>query len=219
MSIIAKISRGDGNGRKVLGFPTANAIMDKYKLDSNSRYTKNKEGAWFVYVRIPNLKAGLQSQYKGVCGISSKGSNYILETHIFDFDGDLYDRDTIIDLTYKIRDVIVFKNLEESKSQIIKDINFARRYRSCSDCQFCVYQDHGYSNYTVEGTSISCLVNKFEEIDEYSDRNTLGMATDCEYFNQGNHWDLDVNGESFGPTDEWFKNELRDIKLKNILNQ
>lgn len=32
--------------------------------------------------------------------------------------------------------------------------------KRCTDCKYCVVHDFGYSNYTVEGTNIECLLNK-----------------------------------------------------------
>ena len=29
----------------------------------------------------------------------------------------------------------------------------------CTDCKYCLQEDYGYSNYTVEGTSVDCLLN------------------------------------------------------------
>ena len=29
--------------------------------------------------------------------------------------------------------------------------------KSCEECKFCLLEDHGYSNYTVEGTYVHCL--------------------------------------------------------------
>lgn len=206
--VVVKIVRGKGRGKSILGYATANAI-------TNNQEVFGKEGAWYVGVRVQGLRSNI---LKAICGISKMSDGWVLETHILDFDGDLYGKDIYIDFIYKIRELITFKTLDESKTQLEKDIDFVRRYRSCSDCQFCVFQDHGYSNYTVEGTNIYCLVNKFEEYgSSYNEDYVMGRATDCDHFNEGDSWSLDVDGDNEGPSEDWIKSEIRNIKLKNIL--
>lgn len=29
----------------------------------------------------------------------------------------------------------------------------------CTECKFCIMHDTGYSNYTVEGTDVDCIIN------------------------------------------------------------
>lgn len=208
--IVVKIIKGKGKGKSILGYATANAITNNQKLFG-------KEGSWYVGSRVDGVT------YKAVCGICKKSDGWVLETHILDFNEDLYDESITIDFIHKIREQITFKGLDESRTQLEKDIDFVRRYRSCNECKFCVFQDHGYSNYTVEGTDISCLAGKFEQYgDGYGDDYKIGRATDCEYFNEGPVWSLDVDGEVEAPSEDWIKSEMikfqRDIKLKSILD-
>ncbi len=210
-----RVVRGKGRGKRILGFATANSVISKNDTGYGGNifgFLSGKEGSWYVRVYVNNIK------YFAICGISNNSSGgkwreYILETHIIDFNEDIYDKDIQIELIYKIRNQIIFKSLDESKEQIIKDIDFARNYKSCDDCKFCVYQDHGYSNYTVEGTNISCLADMFDDTDSYS----LGMASTCQYFNEGDHWSLDVDGDEPRPSDDWVKSELRNIKIRKII--
>jgi hypothetical protein len=37
---------------------------------------------------------------------------------------------------------------------------YGRENMKCTDCKYCVEQDEGYSNWTVEGTEIDCLLGK-----------------------------------------------------------
>jgi|ERR1035437_27739 hypothetical protein len=210
MTIITKIVKGKGRGKSILGYATANAITKDKKMDG-------REGAWYTIVRIDG---GRRDKLNAVCGVSKKADDWVLETHILDFDEDIYNKAISIDFIYKIREQIIFKSLPESKTQLEKDIEFVRRFRSCSDCKFCVYQDYGYSNYTVEGTNIYCLAGKFDDVEDSYDGNDLfGQATDCEFYNQGEPWKLDVDGEEGKPSDEWVKLELRDIKIINIIEK
>jgi hypothetical protein len=220
MRIRLKIIKGKGRGKSVLGHATANAILP---LDDKSfkNYPKSRmsEGSWFVKAQV-NIQTKEFKTLDAVCGVSKKANDLIFETHILNFDGDLYGQEIIIIPVYKIRESLIFKSLKESKEQLIKDIEFAKNYKSCDTCKFCVYQDHGYSNYTVEGTTISCLVSKFEEYDDsYGDNFSLGIATTCDHYNEGEHWILDVDGESGSIDEEWLRIELRDFKIKNIIEK
>ncbi len=212
------VQRGKGLGKSILGFPTANAV-----LYIGNDVSSSLVGAWVVTVSINNV------EYKGFAGVSKTGSNrntsLVFETHILNFNGDLYDKKININLITKIRDAITFKSLEESKAQIIKDNEFTLAWdlnRSCENCKFFVKQDHGYSNYTVEGTDGSCSANKHpvESFDisgghmpEYD------QAKVCSYFNKGECWNCDVDGEEPQPTEEWVKSELRDFTIRNITNE
>lgn len=77
----------------------------------------------------------------------------------------------------------------------------------CYNCKFYCQQDEGYSNYTVENVTISCLKNHFQPVEEsYSwERNMEHPENDHEFFKQaencGNYkysdkstW-FDVDGE------------------------
>lgn len=219
--MIVEIIKGKGLGKKVLGYPTANAIV----TPSGTRATESAynevrgcEGAWCATVTYS--PEGDVNHYSAICGICKKNNNYILEIHILNFNYNLYDKNITIKLKHKIRDQITFKSLEESKAQLEKDIDFVKSYKSCSDCKFCAYQDFGYSNYTVEGTNIHCLLNKFEpyEAGYPNEYKKLGVATYCDSFNKGQHWSLDCDGEIEGPTDDWVKSEVRNLKIGKILD-
>lgn len=53
-------------------------------------------------------------------------SQNIFESHIFDFDGDLYGKNIEVVILYKIRENKKFVNFEELKNQIQKDKEFAK---------------------------------------------------------------------------------------------
>lgn len=65
----------------------------------------------------------------------------------------------------------------------------------CTECKYCVMQDYGYSNYTVEGTMVSCLLDKNPEFPEdrwYNEHITLGYAENCNSFSDGDAVLIDV---------------------------
>lgn len=113
MYISVKIIKGKGRGKSILGYATANALTRDNRLTG-------REGAWYATI---NYNGGI---FNSVCGVSKKGSDYVLETHILDFSGDLYDKNIYISFIYHIRGSIIFKGLDESKAQLEKDIDVVK---------------------------------------------------------------------------------------------
>ena len=71
--------------------------------------------------------------------------------------------------------------------------------QSCSGCAFALFEDYGYSNYTVEGTTFTCMLNKHPEgsFDRfYGEDEKLLYADECPDFTEGDAIDLDVDGEN-----------------------
>ena len=90
----------------------------------------------------------------------------------------------------------------------------------CYNCKFFTKQDIGYSNWTVEGTDITCLKDVFETIEEsYSRRQSKSnpendseffkQAETCPYFKEGDGACFDADGEvtveDFKEDDELYK--------------
>ncbi len=205
------IQRGKGLGKSRLGFPTANGVVQDGATDEPI-------GAWVVEVQFDNKK------YKGFTGICKHGKDLVLETHILDFDGDLYDKRIYIRTIWKIRGGMVFASLDESKVQIQKDYEFTNNWdltKTCENCKFFVKKDYGYSNYTVEGTTGSCLAGKHPAAEfevSYDSQPEYEVAKQCSYYNKGECWDLDCDGENESPSDEWVKTEMRDFNIKEIVS-
>ena len=75
----------------------------------------------------------LNKTYKAVTNIGVKptvntANQLNAETHLIDFDGDLYGRNIKVNFYLKLRDEIKFNSLDELKEQINKDIESARGY-------------------------------------------------------------------------------------------
>ena len=103
---------GNQLGRK-LGFPTANiALADDFAIAngvySSKVYVEGKE-----YLAMTNV--GVRP--------SVDGSRRLLETHLFDFEGSLYDLHLRVELYDKIRDEKKFGSVDELRQQIEKDSN------------------------------------------------------------------------------------------------
>ena len=114
--IRGEVQRGKQRGRSVVGFPTANLQILEEDLCP-------KRG---VYVT--------QVVYDGRCygGVSNIGYNptfgenrLVAETHIFDFDDDIYGKPIRINLLQHLRGEKKFNGPEELSSQIKKDIQLA----------------------------------------------------------------------------------------------
>ncbi len=104
-----------------LGFPTINQIMPDDKLTP-------PYGVYACYTHI-NGKT-----YPSVLNVGTKPTvthNYenppvICETHIMDFDGDLYGKKIKVDFVGKIRDEKKFSGIQELKNAVLKDIDKAK---------------------------------------------------------------------------------------------
>lgn len=113
---------GNQLGRTV-GMPTANFdttnIKDKLP---------DKDGVYISKVTLPDksVKVGL-TNVGTKPSIDDSGDKNI-ETHILDFDGDLYGQEICVELVKYIREIKKFANLEEVKSQVDRDIDFAKSF-------------------------------------------------------------------------------------------
>lgn len=107
-SIISTVIEGKKLGRE-LGFPTAN-------LQYPQNIIKLPYGVYKVQVgdKLGVLNWGVKPTI---------GSEEMLEVHILDFCENLYNKEIEIKFLSKIREEKCFKNLEELKSQIKKDID------------------------------------------------------------------------------------------------
>lgn len=103
-----------GHGRRLgreLGFPTANldVAADFPLTDGVYRSRVAVDGR--LYEGMSNLG----------CNPSVGGAERRLETHIFDFSGNLYGRRLRVELLEKIRDERRFATVEELRAQIARD--------------------------------------------------------------------------------------------------
>jgi len=110
------VVKGAQRGRKI-GFPTCNI-----KLNS---YTIPKLGVYSVHVQINNLKK------KGIANIGYRptfsGKSLLLEVNIFGIKRNLYKKILKISFVKFIREEKKFKNINQLKNQIKKDITSAKK--------------------------------------------------------------------------------------------
>ncbi len=115
-SLSGRIVSGNGRGR-TLGFPTAN-------LELKADQALPADG---VYATIAHIDHRLMPSVTNI-GVRPTfgGSKHLVETHIFDYKGDLLGQKLIIDLVDRIRDEKRFDTEEELRAQISKDVEQAR---------------------------------------------------------------------------------------------
>ncbi|MGE0489291.1 MAG: bifunctional riboflavin kinase/FAD synthetase [Vulcanimicrobiota bacterium] len=114
--LTSTVERGDQRGRQ-LGFPTANLPLPEEKVIP-------QRGVYAVTV------THRQAQFGGVANLGIRptfdGTRPLLEVHLLDFDGDLYDQDLTVDFVKRLRPEQKFPGIEALVAQIQTDVNQAR---------------------------------------------------------------------------------------------
>jgi riboflavin kinase/FMN adenylyltransferase len=112
-SLHGVVVAGNRLGRTI-GFPTANMqLYEPLKLVPGN-------GVYFVKVRT------LEKEFFGMCNIGCRptvgaGNTRTIETHIFDFDEDIYGLDLEVTFISRIREEVRFGSLDELRVQLEKD--------------------------------------------------------------------------------------------------
>lgn len=117
-SVCGRVAHGDKRGRQ-LGFPTANLQM----------FRKNTPLVGVFAVTMTGLG-------ETVCGVANLGTRptvdgsakAVLETHLFDFNRDIYGHYVDVHFKAKLRNEIRFNSLAELQAQIKADVAAARGF-------------------------------------------------------------------------------------------
>ena len=117
-SVCGRVAHGKKRGRTI-GFPTANILM----------FRKNTPIAGVFAVTMTGID---NKEILGIANVGTRptvegGNKVILETHLFDFNQDIYGQYVEVHFKQKIRDEIRFQSLDDLKTQIKKDIVIAKR--------------------------------------------------------------------------------------------
>ena len=117
-SIEGKVQKGKQLGRKI-GFPTANIDIKNYVLACPGVYA---------------IKAKVIKSSKFIKGIANlgyrptfNGKKILLEVHLFNFSGKLYNKYLSVEFLKFIRNEKKFKNVDELKKQIKTDLLIAKK--------------------------------------------------------------------------------------------
>ncbi len=119
-AIIGKVSHGKNLGKK-MGFPTANIMPKK-------QYILPKYGVYDTDVIIDNKK------YKAATSVGNnptfKNEGVKIEANILDFNQDVYGKIIRIDFIKRLRDMLVFDNVEDLFEQIKRDVAIIRNRKT-----------------------------------------------------------------------------------------
>ncbi len=118
-SVCGRVAHGDKRGR-ALGFPTANLQM----------FRKNTPLVGVFAVTMTGLDGG---ELRGVANLGTRptvdgGAKAVLETHLFDFNRDIYGRYVEVHFKTKLRDELRFASLQALTEQIQLDVATARAF-------------------------------------------------------------------------------------------
>ena len=116
---IGEVIKGKQFGRTI-GFPTVN-------LNYNKKYILPKGGVYYTVVEYDNHR------YKAITNIgynpTVEGGKLSVETHILNFDKQIYGEKIKIDFVNRIRDEVKFNTIDELKKQLSKDKNYASKQK------------------------------------------------------------------------------------------
>ncbi len=112
------VEKGDQRGR-TLGFPTANMATNFETFPLKGVYATQTQVRGVVYPSVTNV--GQQPTFEKQ-DISLK-----IESHILDFNQNIYGEEIKVFFLERIRDEIKFKNIQELSSQIQEDVKTARK--------------------------------------------------------------------------------------------
>ncbi len=117
-SIIGKVQKGKQLGKKI-GFPTANIDIKDYVLACPGVYA----------VKVKNAES---SKYiKGIANLGYRPTfnekKILLEVHLFNFSGNLYNKYLTVEFVKFIRKEKKFKNVDQLKKQIKIDLMTAKK--------------------------------------------------------------------------------------------
>lgn len=118
-SVCGRVAHGDKRGRE-LGFPTANLKM----------FRKNTPLVGVFAVTMTGLDG---QELHGVANLGNRptvdgGAKAVLETHLFDFNQDIYGRYVEVHFKARLRDEVRFDSLAALRAQISRDVAAARAY-------------------------------------------------------------------------------------------
>ncbi len=116
-NICGEVVVGEGRGRAVLGYPTANLDLPEDRLvPDNGIY------ATWASVGSERYMAATNVGVKPTFGENKKN----IEAHLLDFDGDLYGKDVTLEFVERLRDEVRFDSPEALSAQIRLDVEQAR---------------------------------------------------------------------------------------------
>jgi riboflavin kinase/FMN adenylyltransferase len=122
-TVSGRVLHGQKLGRQ-LGVPTANVRMHRYPCPLR--------GVYAVEVK----QAGHEGRLQGVCNVGLRptvcGQQPVLETHLFDFNEEIYGQLITVEFKRFIREERKFDGIDSLKQQIFADIDDVRAFFACT---------------------------------------------------------------------------------------
>lgn len=90
----------------------------------------------------------------------------------------------------------------------------------CNECKFCVLEDYGYSNWTVEGTNADCLLdmNPWFPVDQgWDTAEELDFANVCPRFKSGDPIHVDVDHEEGRLLNYAYDGEVKEMLERKLV--
>ena len=119
-SITGRVQKGKQLGKKI-GFPTANIDIKDYILAKPGVYA------------VKTQKQKSSNYIKGIANLGYRptfnGKKILLEVHLFNFYGNLYNKYLTVEFLKFIRSEKKFKNVEQLKKQIKIDLSIAKKIK------------------------------------------------------------------------------------------
>ena len=118
------VVHGDARGR-LLGYPTAN-------LQLAQPYVIPRSGVYAIEIEVLSEAGAVERRHNGVLNVGYRptfdapGGALKLEAHLFDFDGDLYDRQLALRFHTFLRAEKKFESIDQLVAQIASDAARAR---------------------------------------------------------------------------------------------
>ena len=125
-SITGLVARGDRRGKK-LGWPTINLVPDTTPLVM--------DGVYACGVRFPSSN----EEFRCATNVGTRPTVYegvrrLVESHILDFERDVYGEKVKLEFHTRLRNERRFPSLQDLSEQIEADVAATREYFSDSDC-------------------------------------------------------------------------------------
>ena len=123
-NLCGEVVVGEGRGRAVLGYPTANLDLPEDRLVPGN-------GIYATWARVGNERymAATNVGVKPTFGENERN----IESYLLDFDGDLYGKDLTLEFVDRLRDEVRFDSAEALVAQMHLDVEKARKTLAGTD--------------------------------------------------------------------------------------
>lgn len=120
-SLTGEVIHGKKLGR-MLGFPTANVILENFQaLPKTGVYATKTILEEKTYSSITNISFKEKKDID-----KTEDFEFVIETHIFDFDAQIYGEQIKILFLYRVRDEKTFSSLEDLSRQMRQDVEYVK---------------------------------------------------------------------------------------------